>query len=66
MKKQSGPRAIETHDIRQTKYPAGRGSDLGATTAIPFGGAVDVDMEMNGRPGEKTFEIAGTKGGKRC
>lgn len=65
MKKRSGEKAVETHNLSQTKYPAGRGSDLGSTNAIPFGGAVDVDMEMNGCPGEHTFVIAGTRGNKQ-
>ena len=66
MKKKSTQQAIETHDISQRKYPAGRGSDLGTTTAIPYGGAVDVDMNMNGKPGEHTFYVEGTNGNKTC
>ncbi len=41
MKKKSS--AIETHDIRQTRYPM-PGTDLGFTNAVPFNDAYDVDV----------------------
>ena len=43
MKRKVGQQSIETHDIRQTRYPM-PGTDLGFTNAIPFNDAYDVDM----------------------
>ena len=50
MKRKVGQQSIETHDIRQTRYPM-PGTDLGFTNAIPFNDAYDVDMS-GGRQSE--------------
>lgn len=52
--KKTGQQSIETHDIRQRRYPVGPESDLGRTNAIPFNQAEDVDDsggEICGRTG---------------
>jgi len=50
MKRKVGQQSIETHDIRQTRYPM-PGTDLGFTNAIPFNDAYDVDVS-GGRQSE--------------
>jgi hypothetical protein len=55
MKKQSG--AIETHDLRQRRYPM-PGTELGTTTAIPYNEAWDVDA-----PGDTKSFVIGKRPG---
>ncbi len=63
MKKKSTQSAIETHCLISRQFPAGPGSDLVNTNAIPYSPVPDVDKEMNCKPGEFNFVVKG-KGGR--
>lgn len=67
MKKQSGKTAIETHDLRQRRYPL-PGTDLGTVNAQPDDFVPDVDLRIprhesnnNYWPAQHTFSVKGTR-----